>query len=208
MKILSGLLIIMFSISCVNKGITNENTITPNIPVLTTQTTEDIFVKSPTKTNINITPYIPGYKGLNLVDGICDQYNCLFRQEEAQHTIMGLGSIVGYYSNKEKTAWGETKVCNLFTITDGNRAIIEWFLYLIIDAGNTVNTTNEKGQPVVNIELLNLTDDEIETIMTSSPGITITMSVIINRPAARGAPVCESFFSIIKAYDYNIFNNN
>jgi hypothetical protein len=191
MKYLIGLTIIIFTISCSATNSTNNSlAITP--------------ISS--RTSINTTPNNIKMEGLVLIDGICDMYNCLFDYKVRQFLPMGLATLVGNYDSLTRTAYTETKQCNNFIIMRGNNYFIDSILSLIND-GNGINTSNNLGQPIININIDLLTKDELTLLLASKNSHPISITIISKRYEPRSAPVCHSLFTVLNVYDYDVYQS-
>lgn len=111
--------------------------------------------------------------------------------------IGNLVKVTGYYTSEIREAWEEKKICDEFVVTGGDSEFIKEYSDAV-KRGNTVNQINESGRLVLEIELSNINPslrDRIKSSTLSSP-IEIVLSEKI--PEGKSAPVCFSFFNIIK----------
>jgi len=67
----------------------------------------------------------PNSSGFSLIGEQCNKETCLFNSD--YNTLGGFGKIKGYYSQEQKSAWGETKTCDVFIVTEGNQNLIQHF---------------------------------------------------------------------------------
>lgn len=132
-----------------------------------------------------------------LIDGRCDNENCLFRSSEEQNFLVGVATVSGYYVQLERTAFEQTKLCDSFIITEGSPALIESLLTLI-EQGNTVYTKNDLDQPIISLNLDVLNDDEKKRLVSSSEPQQISLVLLATNPSPQGAPVCFSHFEILR----------
>jgi hypothetical protein len=159
---------------------------------------------SPTITVVNNSPLPRTFEGFILYNGRCDKYNCLFTSKESKYLVLGLATISGFYTSIQKTAWNETKQCDNFVITGGNTGVIDYILFLI-DEANTVNTINEIGQPIINIDVDSLSQEKKQILFSSTNKKPISLTLVSTLGIGTEVPVCFSFFSIIEVYDHDIY---
>jgi len=129
-----------------------------------------------------------------LNDSVCSQDQCMFTTENSQY---GLASIQGYYIEEEKTAWEVTEKCDVFVITGGSELLIKYFVDLV-NSGNSVNSLNKSGQPVINLSLNGLEDNIINKVKSSGPDKNVDLLVLLPKRLEMEAPVCYSFVEILR----------
>tara|TARA_Y100000310_G_C20548992_1_gene747079 strand:- start:232 stop:918 length:687 start_codon:yes stop_codon:yes gene_type:complete len=135
------------------------------------------------------TPAIPAYRtSYELTTERCTQDDCLFNKNNSDYPL-GISTIKGYYSPLERTAWGETKTCDSFTITDGSEELIRAMVHLV-DIGNSVHTKNELNQPVINLGFGVVGESDKQTILDSTQENQIELLVLSDSPIEAGVPVC------------------
>lgn len=127
--------------------------------------------------------------------GNCTKEGCLFG---TKYNIEGFGNIKGYYLSEQRTAWNETKNCDEFVITGGNETIANYFKDLV-KQGNTVNKFNENGQVAINLNLKDLTPNQIDMIKNSKASDPVVLQIIRYTLPGKGAPVCTSMIEIINS---------
>ncbi len=136
---------------------------------------------SKTKTPVNNTTY-------NLINNLCTINECLFNRDNSNYPL-GIAIIKGYYSPVERSAWGETKKCDSFTITGGSKELIRAMVNLV-DIGNTVHSKNELNQPVINLGLGLISQSEKQSILDSTVNNQIELIVLSESPLGMGVPAC------------------
>lgn len=136
---------------------------------------------SRTKTPVNNAIY-------NLINNLCTINECLFNRDNSNYPL-GIAIIKGYYSPVERSAWGETKKCDSFTITGGSEELIRAMVNLV-DIGNTVHSKNELNQPVINLGLGLISQSEKQSILNSTINNQIELIVLNESPLGMGVPAC------------------
>lgn len=135
--------------------------------------------------NINVPANSVSY---NLINSVCTTEECLFNIGNSNHPL-GTAIIKGYYLSVERSAWGETKTCDSFTITGGSKELIRAMVDLV-DQGNNVHSKNQLNQPVINLGLELIGQSERQVIFNSSLNNQIELIVLNDSPVARGASTC------------------
>ncbi len=118
----------------------------------------------------------------------CTTEECLFKTKGDNYPL-GLSIIKGYYTPVERSAWGETEVCDSFTITSGSSELIQAMINLV-DNGNTVHNKNQLNQPVINLGLELISESEEQKIFSSSDDNQIELLVQTISPKRTEASVC------------------
>ncbi len=137
-----------------------------------------------------------------LVSDYCRHGQCLFAGAGG-NVLIGIAILKGYFARVERSAWGETQICDSFVITSGSKALIDFYLSLI-DGGNTVNSKNELNQPIINLDLSGLSDSEKQKLLESTAKDPIPLVVLSFKPAKEGeVGACYSFIEILKVDSAN-----
>jgi len=126
--------------------------------------------------------------GYELINNYCTTDECLFNIGNSNYPL-GSAVIKGYYSPVERSAWGETKKCDSFTITEGSEELIRAMVDLV-DGGNTVHSKNELNQPVINLGIGLLSQTEKQSILNSTENNQVELIVLSDSPRGSGVPVC------------------
>jgi hypothetical protein len=138
----------------------------------------------------------------DLVSDYCRHGQCLFTGAEG-NLLIGIATLRGYFARVERTAWGETQVCDSFVITSGSKALMDFYLSLI-DGGNTVNSKNELNQPIINLDLSGLSESEKQKLLASTAKNPVPLVVLSFKPAKEGeVGACYSFIEILKVDSTN-----
>jgi hypothetical protein len=116
--------------------------------------------------------------------------------QSKQYWIIGVATVRGYYTQVERSDWGETKACDSFVIVSGSQELIDAFIGLV-DLGNGVNSKNELNQPVINIDLTSRTQADKDKVLSSRQDQLIEMIVLRPELGGHDAAVCESLVEII-----------
>ena len=124
----------------------------------------------------------------DLINNHCTINECLFNRNNSNHPL-GTAIIKGYYSPVERSAWGETKKCESFTITGGSEELIRAMVNLV-DIGNTVHSKNELNQPVINLGLGLISQSEKQSILDSTVNNQIELIVLNDSPRGMEVPTC------------------
>lgn len=135
-------------------------------------------------------------QGYYLVNSKCTSKECLFKIGDSNY-LLGTAVVRGYYSPVERNAWGEAKICDGFTITDGSKEMIRAMVKLV-DSGNTVHSKNYLNEPVINLELESLSQSEKNAIFKSSSENQIELLVFEDSPRQSGVGVCYRDVIVIK----------
>ncbi len=130
-----------------------------------------------------------------LINDRCTAEECLFNNNS--NYPMGTAVIKGYYSSVERTAWDVTKKCDGFTITGGSQEIIRAMTDLV-DKGNTVHSKNALNQPVINLGLSSISQQEKQTILNSNIKRPIELLIFVDSPVEVGVPVCFEDATVLK----------
>ena len=134
-------------------------------------------------------PETPVYRtSYELMTEGCTQDECLFNINNSDYPL-GTATIKGYYSPLEKTAWGETKTCDSFTITDGSEELIRAMVNLV-DIGNSVHSKNELNQPVINLGFGTVGEPDKQAIFNSTSENQIELLVLNETPRGTEVPAC------------------
>jgi hypothetical protein len=130
------------------------------------------------------------------IDNRCDRRGCLF-EDKGNDAVIGFAELEGYYTTYDKKDWGDEDVtCDAMVIQDGNTALVN-SLTSWVKKGNAINTLNDKGELVLNIDLSSITENYQQRIKSSTEMNPIKLDVIRILPQGRGAPACASFVDII-----------
>jgi len=132
-----------------------------------------------------------------LVDGQCNNENCLFVTEAESDFLIGVAAVSGYYAQLERSAFEQTKRCDSFIITGGSSVLIQSLLSLI-EHGNTVYLKNDPGQPIISLDLNTLPESEKQRLISSSASKPVSIVLLATKPNPQGAPVCFSHFEILR----------
>lgn len=132
-----------------------------------------------------------------LIDDRCDEENCLLIAETEQDYPIGVVKVTGYYAKIERSAFGQTGLCDSFVITEGSPVLVHSILSLI-EQGNTVYIKNDAGQPVISLDISGLTEREQQRLLSSSVQQTVSIVLLATGPTHQGAPVCYSRFQILR----------
>jgi hypothetical protein len=135
----------------------------------------------------------------NLVNGVCRKAECLFEPdnlEEGNYPV-GLATIRGYYQQQKQTDLEETKVCDVFVVTDGPKELIRSILALI-DSGNGIYHKNKANQPIIGLWLTGLKETEKTMLVTSTADKPVEIMVLAHEPGHSGAPLCFTRFEVLK----------
>lgn len=134
----------------------------------------------------------PSQKSTNS-PGVCGNNECLTIVSPEE--IYGDATLTGYYSKITRRAWGEKKICDGFTITGGSPTLKDYFAHLV-KIGNTVNSVDSSGKPVINVNLDKLPDEEKLKLTQSTAKNQVDLLISIPQTRGTGAPVCYSFVNI------------
>ncbi len=130
-----------------------------------------------------------------LINDRCTAEECLFNNNS--NYPLGTAVIKGYYSSVERTAWDVTKKCDGFTITGGSQEIIR-AMTDVVDKGNTVHSKNALNQPVINLGLSSISQQEKQTILNSNLKKPIDLLIFVDSPLEVGVPVCFEDATVLK----------
>lgn len=103
--------------------------------------------------------------------------------------------VYGYYKSLERTAWGVKAMCDVLVVTGGDSLLIST-LEDMVERGNTVNSLDENGNLLMNIETEKLSVQDSERILNSTVSNPANLLVAEKVPEGRAASVCHSFVSI------------
>jgi len=129
--------------------------------------------------------------------GDCNTNGCLFKDDENEATF-GFAPLEGYFTTYDKKDWGDVDVkCDAIVVTGGNDELIknlkDW-----VERGNSINSINEKGEIVLNIDLQAIDEEYKDKITSSSESKPAHFDVIRMLPEQRGAASsCTSFIYIV-----------
>lgn len=128
----------------------------------------------------------------------CTDAECLFHSESTGKFI-GNTSFWGYYSKTTREGWsGEPVECDSFTITSGRSNEIIQSYVDGVNKGNTVNSLDDQNQPIVNLQLSNLSSGDLQRLKNSNTDSKVRLDVFLPNNHGRGAPACFSYFQIKK----------
>ncbi len=133
--------------------------------------------------------------GSSLVNGRCDSSECLVRQSSGE--VYGVASIEGYFARTTREHSGRKKDCDSFVMTGGSEALRDYFAGMV-DRGNTVNSKDAEGRPVINLDLSKLDGPDKGRLQGSGSGKSAKMLVLVPIQAGSGAPECFSFVDILR----------
>jgi hypothetical protein len=132
-----------------------------------------------------------------LIGDKCNSENCLFFTQGEPDWLIGVATVVGYYVELERSAFEQTKRCDSFVITDGAPALVQSLLSLIAQ-GNTLYTKNDLDQPIISLDLNNLSELEKQRLISSSAAGPTALVLLAPNPPNYGVPVCFSHFEILR----------
>ena len=95
------------------------------------------------------------------------------------------------------TCLEQTKRCDSFVITDGAPALVQLLLSLIAQ-GNTLYTKNDLDQPIISLDLNNLSELEKQRLVSSSATGPSALVLLAPNPPNYGVPVCCSHCEILR----------
>lgn len=129
----------------------------------------------------------------------CRFTNCLFQDNKINSPyVFGLATLKGFFTTTLKKDWGDTDVeCDSFVITDGTYELVQSYLD-IIKRGGAMNSINENGQPIININLTEIPDILKKKIVSSNEDSPAELTVFQNPPTGKGAGVCYNSIHIIE----------
>ncbi len=151
-----------------------------------------IWQNRPGKLTSNDQPLIDK-SSYQLIDQSCNGDECLL---SGRSDMIGLSNITGYYKVTSQSAWGATEDCDSFVITGGSEKAIKIFSDLIVE-GNTVNSANEEGQPIINLDLKTFEQTAKQKLLSSTKDKPVSLSVFFPLWPHTGAPVCFSFIKVL-----------
>jgi hypothetical protein len=128
-----------------------------------------------------------------LIGQSCNGSECLL---SSRSDMIGLSNITGYYEVVSRSAWGATEECDGFVITGGSEKTTGYFSDLV-KAGNTVNSTNDQSQSVINLNLENLEQVAKQKLLSSTKENPVNLSVFFPLWPHTGAPTCFSFIEVL-----------
>ncbi len=126
----------------------------------------------------------------------CSQSECLFLLEGSDWPV-GIAALKGYYTRVQRTAWGDTKMCDSFVVTGGSPQLTQAFLTLV-NGGNTVNSKNGQNQPIINLEIDALSTADRQKILTSTSAHPIELLTFSPLPLGKEVAPCFAFVEILK----------
>jgi hypothetical protein len=179
--------LVMLAFSAVGCSSAQSQAATPNI------------MPSPSRTRMQMAETVSAGQEseYTLIDGQCNNENCLFVTEAESDFLIGVAAVSGYYVQLERSAFEQTKRCDSFIITAGSSALIESLLSLI-EHGNTVYIKNDLGQPIISLDLNTLPEAEKQQLISSSAFNPVSVVLLATPPRPQGAPVCFSHFEILR----------
>lgn len=125
----------------------------------------------------------------------CNKNECLYKFESS---YLGYATLKGYYQQYDGTEWEwgrQEAICDSLVVTDGTDVLIEEFEN---DARNKNNLNKFiDGKFYVNLNLTDLTSDQKNAILESSPNNPIEIGVIRKFMAGAGVSTCYSLVDII-----------
>ena len=190
--------IIVLSLAVIVGGLTLRPARKPSaVPQVTPDNTTTMSATTPDNTRRNL------YPGYAAVDDQCDEKQCLFENKDSDNPLLGLAALQGYYLKSTRLNLTEEEVaCDTFVVTNGSQPLINHLIELV-DKGNTVNTLNEIRQPIINLDLKNLSSVDQRIIEQSTKNKEVSLSVIRHMSQGSGAPPCASFVDVLKAAPIN-----
>jgi hypothetical protein len=127
----------------------------------------------------------------------CHKNECLFVSPSVPDYPVGIATVRGYYTQAERTAFSDTKLCDSLVIVGGSQVLINSYLSLI-EAGNSVNSKNELNQPIISLDLNGVEARDKQRILASSADQPVEMLLLSPIPPGRSAPACYSPVEIVK----------
>lgn len=147
---------------------------------------------------INQVQVVDANSNISPINNSCDKNSCLF-EDKSNDAVIGFATVEGYYQSYDKKDWGEVDVkCDAIVVTKGNTALIDNLLKWV-KQGNTINSINDKGELILNINLGSISENYQRQIKSSTISNPIKLDVIRILPQGRGALSCTSFVDIIAA---------
>lgn len=180
--------VVAFSIGSINSKLQNPITQKSNSTMTKTEVAANPSVGQNQIENNNMSTFP--------INRSCDKNGCLF-EDKSNDAIIGFATLEGYYQAHDKKDWGDVDVtCDAFVVTSGNPVLIASLLKWV-KQGNTVNSVNNKGELILNIDLVSINDNYKNKIKSSTKLNPIKLDLIRTLPQGRGAPGCTSFVDII-----------
>lgn len=107
-------------------------------------------------------------------------------------------TFVGYYTTIRKQNAEEdiSTTCNVFVTHKGNDSLFQYFSKLVRE-GNTVNSLDEDGDLILNLDFDHLTIEEQRKIISSTKENPITLLVQKKAFTGKDAGPCTSFVDIL-----------
>ncbi len=137
----------------------------------------------------------------------CTYNNCLwqdadsdrFKRDGNKDYVFGLATIKGWYTTRDKMDRSNEEVtCNSFLIEDGPEVLLTSYKKIIIEHGNNLNSMDENGHIIVNINLSSLSEDERELMLNSNSVNPIEMIIFQKPPKGKGASTCHSAIEVFQ----------
>lgn len=137
--------------------------------------------------------------GYEIVNERCDSTECFLANDSK---YVGLARLQGYYKKERREAFpsieeGGQAECDSFVVTGGSKYMIDNFVELV-EAGNTVNSRNALGQPVINLDLGSIQAVEKERIVNSNENNHLSLVVFRPYVGDHGVGSCYNMVDIIK----------
>ncbi len=129
-----------------------------------------------------------------LLNNLCAEYQCEFTQ---YGFVLGLSSMSGFYTQVERSPWGKVETCDALVVLSGTGSMAN-NLSALVDQGNTVNSKDDKGHLVLNLDFSSLTAQEINKIKSSTQAKPVNLTVLRTTPEERSVEACHSAVKILR----------
>ncbi|HLD81807.1 MAG TPA: hypothetical protein VJA22_01200 [Patescibacteria group bacterium] len=133
----------------------------------------------------------------------CTMEECLFRHSQDDVYPLGVGTVVGYFTQDEDEVWGETALCDKLVVTSGSEPLVNAFREYI-KSGNTVQHLDTNGNLLLNMNFSILSEEEVVMIQSSTKENPVILTVFRDDPLDTEVSACYSFVDIFHVKSMNV----